>query len=289
MSERRPRSMRKLLLVPVCALLVALVSACGDKDGDDKSAIPEAGATYEGPLHVARRDAEHPNAGAAGDIVDCQTWGSGGASYQEVYSEGATADDPDQALQNGRSEGLFMSATFDGLGVAKTEEDRVLYVLEVDGTIKQAIIVRDGPAAEGTGGPGWYVESWARCDASEMPESFTGGLGQQIWTDLDGNPVPTTQIESWIGPEHCGWQSMTFLYLDDDDVGPFVRAPQPDLENYFGEPYQPHAQLPADAEATGFMRDGKRLWLSSDDDRAYVGTRDDVEVWPRTIQPLGCD
>jgi hypothetical protein len=41
-------------------------------------------------------------------------------------------------------------------------------------------------------------------------------------------------------------------------------------------------------DPTGFSRDGNRLWVSSDGQRAYVGTAHDVEVWPRTIQPLGC-
>jgi len=286
MPEPRRKNVRRLVLVPVC-VVVALLTACGD-EADDTSAIPKADTTYKGPLHVARTDAEHPSAGAAGNIVDCDTWGRGGASYQEVYGGGATADDPEQALEYGRSEGLFLSLEFDGLGVAKTEEDRVLYVLEVGGAFKQAIIVRDGPAAEGTGGPGWYVESWARCDSAEMPASFTDDMGQQIWTDADGNPVPTTRIESWTGPAHCDWQSMTFLFLDGNEESAFVRDPDPELVDYFDEPYQAHAELPADAEATGFMRDGKRLWLSSDGDRAYVGTRDDVEVWPRTVRRLGC-
>jgi hypothetical protein len=131
-----------------------------------------------------------------------------------------------------------------GLLVAKEEEDRVLYVLEVDGAFKQAVIVRNGPATEGAGGAGWYVESWAHCDYSELPRPFTDSLGLQIWTDSSGRPAPTTSVQSWRGPEHCSWQSMTFLYLG---KAAYVRDPLPELDEYFDEQYDEHAVLPADA------------------------------------------
>jgi hypothetical protein len=268
----------------VCALLL-LTAACGETDG---LTVLTADQAYDGPLHVTRADADHPGAGAAGNVVECDTWGDGGFSDAEVYAEGATADSPEQALEVARSEGLFLSVTMDDLDVAQREEDRVLSVLEVDGVVKQALIVRDGPATEGAGGRGWYLESWARCDFAELPRSFTDSLGLQIWTDAAGNPMPTTKIESWKGPEHCDWQAMTFLYLDQDETTTFVRAPQPGLEEYFAEPFVEHAELPADAEDTGYRRDGHRLWISSDRQRAYVGTTDDVEVWPRTVQALAC-
>ena len=78
---------------------------------------------------------------------------------------------------------------------------------------------------------------------------------------------------------------MTFLHLGKAE---YVRDPLPDLAEYFADPYEEHAELPADAFDTGFERDGKHLWLSPDKQRAYVGSKADVEVWPRTIQPLGC-
>lgn len=141
----------------VCAL-VLLAAACGD---DEAVTVGTADHPHEGPLHVTRADAEHPDAGAAGNVVECDTWGDGGVSNAEVYDGGATADSPEQALDVARSEGLWRVA-MEGLGVAKREQDRVLYVLEVDGVMKQALIVRDGPATEWAGGPGWYLESWAR-------------------------------------------------------------------------------------------------------------------------------
>jgi hypothetical protein len=73
----------------------------------------------------------------------------------------------------------------EGLRTAIQEDHRVLYVLEVEGVVKQAVIVR-GRA----GGPSWYVESWARCDYSELPAYLTDSIGRRIWTDLPDTPLP---------------------------------------------------------------------------------------------------
>jgi hypothetical protein len=285
MQPNRPRRRQSLVNPKLAAFALApmlVLAACG---GHDSASPGTALPGFEGPLHVARADAVHPRAGAAGNVVDCETWGSGGLEDAAVYSEGATARTPEGALRIARSEGDFGGAQ-DGLTEAKREDDRVLYVLEVGGKIKQAVIVHNGPATTGAGGPGWYVESWAHCDYSELPESFTDSIGLQIWRDRAGQPVPTTELEVWRGPEHCDWQSMTFLLLDD---AVYVREPLKELSDYFAERYVEHATLPASATNTGFERDRKHLWISADKKRAYAGTVGDVEVWPRTIKPLGCD
>jgi hypothetical protein len=273
--------MRSLTATAAALLAVSVLAACGEQ-GATTGAPSESG--YDGPLHVARSDATHPRAGAAGNVVECEAFGSGGSSGVEEYAEGATADSAEQALRVASSEGGF-GGVQEGLLVAKEEDDRVLYVVEVGDRVKQAVIVRNGPATEGAGGPGWYVESWAHCDYSELPRSFTDSIGLQVWTGADGHPVPTTRIESWIGPEHCDWQSMTFLHLGKAE---YVRNPQPDLADFFAEPYREHAELPGDAVDTGWERDGDHLWLSPDKRRAYVGKQQDVEVWPRTTEHLGC-
>ena len=94
--------------------------------------------------------------------------------------------------------------------------------------------------------------------------------------------MPTTTIESWKGPEHCDWQSMTFLHLGG---AVYVRNPQPDLADFFATPYEEHADLPAHTVDTGYERNGDRLWLSTDRQRAFVGSEQGVEAWPRTIDP----
>jgi hypothetical protein len=271
---------RRAAAILLFALLLA-VSGCGE--AGVTSGEP-AEQTYEGQLDLTREEAQHPGSGAAGDVVDCGTWGSGGFSDVDVYAEGATASGPEQALMVAASESGF-GGVQEGLRVGKREGDRVLYVLEMNGAVKQAVIVHNGPATEGAGGAGWYVESWAHCDYSELPRSFTDSPGLQIWSDSSGRKVPTTTIESWRGPEHCDWQSMTFLYLG---KAVFVRNPQREVADYFAEPYDKHAELPASAVDTGFERAGDHLWLSPEKERAFVGTRDDVEIWPRAIRHLGC-
>ncbi|CAI9401621.1 hypothetical protein [Nocardioides sp. T2.26MG-1] len=167
----------------------------------------------------------------------------------------------------------------------------MLYVAEVDGRPKAAVIVHDGPGSEGAGGDGWHVESWAVCDPVELPSGFVEELGYEVWTDAEGRTVPTSELTVIRGPEHCDWQDMTFLTLTRQGEDPtFVRDPDPELREYFAEPYEPHTRLPGDAVDSGFRRDGDRLWLAPDESRAYVGaTVDDVELWPRTVRPLGCD
>ena len=178
-------------LAALCA--VTLLAGCGDVD---VTAGKPAEHSYEGPLHVARVEAMHPRAGAAGNVVDCTTWGRGSSSGEGVYGAGATADSPAQALKVARSEGG--GGVQEGLLVAKEENDRVLYVIEVEGVVKQAVIVRDGPATEGAGGSGWYVESWAHCDYSDLPRSFTDSIGLQIWPTPMGERHP--QRPSSPGP-----------------------------------------------------------------------------------------
>jgi hypothetical protein len=283
-SGPRRRTMGRHVASGLLLAVALAVGGCSDEHAVSSS--EPARHPYNGPLFVPRDDAEHPGAGAAGDVVDCRTWGDGGFSDEAVYAHGATADSPEQALENARSEMIFGGAQ-EGLRVAKQDEDRVLYVLEVAGMVKQAVIVHNGPATEGAGGPGWHVESWAHCDYSELPRWFTDSIGLQIWTDASGRPVPTTTIQAWKGPEHCDWQSMTFLVLGDERPI-YVREPPPSLDEYFAESYDPHAELPADAIDTGFSRDGKHLWLSADRQQAFVGTEDEVEAWPRDVKGLGC-
>ena len=169
---------------PAVAALVLLLTACSHE-------APTASRPYTGPLHVPRGLGTHPRAGAAGEVVQCRHFGTGGFEDSGIHSEGETADSPEQALDVGISEASFEGGQ-DGLAVAAHTDDRVLFVREVDGVVKQAVIVHDGPGTEGAGGPGWYVESWARCDWSELATTDAVALWMQIWTDHEGQPHDPT-------------------------------------------------------------------------------------------------
>ena len=277
------------LLVVVFAALLPLLSlaACGT----ERSLGEPAAASYDGPLYLAEGEGRHPRAGAAGDVVDCDAWGTGGA-FGGVYSEGATSDSPAGAVKTAYSEGLWSMPR--DLAVAAVSDDRVLYVAEAADRPKASLIVPDGQGAEGAGGDGWYAESWAVCDLVELPADFVEELGYQVWTDAKGQSVPTRRLEVFRGPEHCDWQDMTFLSLGrwDDQAPTFVRDPDPDpsLRECLAEPYLPQATLPAGAVDSGFRRGQDQLWLAPDRSRAYVGPApEDVEMWPRMVKRLDCE
>ena len=277
------RSRGRLVTAVVTACLLGACSSAG-------SSRPVAATAYEGPLHLAEGEGAHPVAGAAGDVVDCDTFGAGSAFHGDVYDQGATADSPDQALDVAFDEGLFLSLPRD-LAVAAVEDDRVLYVAEVDDEPRVAVIVHDGPGSEGAGGDGWHLESWAACDLVELPADFIAEQGYQVWLDEAGGPVPTRDLQVFHGAEHCGWQDMVFLTLGrwDDGAPLFVREPSAELKRYVDEPYVAHATLPAAARDTGYRRGVDHLWVARDTSRVYVGASpDDVEVWPRAHDRLGC-
>jgi hypothetical protein len=263
------------------ALFAAVLTACGDDSGAALD-LPRAEQQYDGPLYV-----DNGRYGAAGEVLECRNRATaGGFENVDVYRDGATSDSVAKAVETARSQGMFLDMPDVDLEVAKTEDDRVLLTYTADGGVRAALVFRDGPATEGAGGDGWYRESWARCDLSEFPEDVAESyFGYQIWTGPDGEPALTTDIVSYPGPEHCDWQSMTFLSLDNKRT--YVRHPLAELRHSVDGTFVASMELPADAVDTGYRRDGNRLWLSPSGDRAYVGRPGDVEAWPSA--ELGCD
>lgn len=138
-----------LLRIFTAVLPLPLLVACGG----DISLGEEATTSYDGPLYLAEGEGRHPRAGATGDVVECHAWGTGGAFHGDVYSEGATSDAPAKAVKTAFSEGLFLSMPRD-LAVAAKSDDRVLYIAEVAGVPKAALILHDGEGSEGAGGDG---------------------------------------------------------------------------------------------------------------------------------------
>ncbi len=294
------REMRPHHRIPgrrLTALLTALVATAGLTSCGHSAAGPSApdpgtggppvptGSAYHGPLHVR---VPHPHKapkperfGAAGHVIDCRTTvgvtgGLPGSDY-----DGEMADSADGALQVAE-DNWPIDGAMDDYRVAARTASRVLYVYRVDRRVKEALIVHHGRTITG---PGWHLESWARCDWSEFPDDVAEQDGRQIWRDASGHRAPTPRVVSFTGPAHCDWQSMTFLHLG---KATYVRAPQAELKAYFDQPYRAHLRLPEHARDTGYHRDGSHLWVSPDRQRAYVGERGDVEQWPRTVKPLGC-
>lgn len=116
------------------------------------------------------------------------------------------------------------------------------------------------------------------------------------WHDEQGRTV-----ESFAGPEHCDWQSATFLYaeVDLDEPGTnaerqqFLRDPEGVFSSELVVPYDGSARLPDDAVDTGLRLESIELWAQPADDApgpdaVYVVEGDSIERWPRTRDEVAC-
>lgn len=263
-----------------------------------------ASTSYEVPLTTGPRPKTAEErvgwSGAAGEVVRCRGPVIGGAA-SAPYPNEDTGATPEAALEAGRRWGSWSGAT-EGFTLARVEGARRLYVLEVAGVAKQALIVRHGPALKGDGTRRtvrrWWLESWARCDYSELPEAVARARGLELWSDASGQRLPTSTIVSFRFQGGC-FDGMTALDLDGPTEGgaveekrvpvEYVRDPDPELRaDYFERDYVEHVPVPADAVHTGYERNGEHLWLSKDRGTAYVGARDDADAWPRAVRPIRC-
>jgi hypothetical protein len=150
-------------------------------------------------------------------------------------------------------------------------------------------VVRDdieGPE----GDRGWGVASYAACDPAEWPPSTSDALGIDVWSNRDGDRVPTSTIQSFRGAEHCGWEDTTFLWLGEGGRdGEFYREPSPDMRRFLLTTYAAEVALPPDARDSGFARDGRQLWLAADGSAAYlVGAGGGAERLPASSRPFRC-
>lgn len=295
------RSWRGRLPVAILSVVIAtLVSGCGQ---DVIAAPPEPAPTsyptdwpppYDGPLEVAVTSppgaTSAERGGAAGRVVRCTSTVLGGYSapdeHREVVSSSPT-DDLERALSYGGG-GVVVSTLLQ----VRADGPRQLWTYDVDGLPKLALVFLQGTARDQR--VGWWIETWARCDIAEFPDAIARARGVQVWVDGSGRRLPTTTISSSAGPQHCDWESMTLLFLgagDDDefeDQELYVSDVQPGLEDYFDERYVAAGPLPADAVDTGWSYRGRHLWLDPQRRRAYVGSARSVQIWPRTVTPLGC-
>ena len=119
--------------------------------------------------------------------------------------------------------------------------------------------------------------------------------------DRDGREADTKEIEVYRGPDHCGWEGVTFLRLG-SPVGQnmghvdrmYIRDPDGVLADQTVRKFNRRVTLPNDARFTGYASDPGQLWFARDDqDTVAYFVSDDggrhVEAWPRTKAILGCD
>lgn len=119
------------------------------------------------------------------------------------------------------------------------------------------------------------------------------------WTTADGCLVRIDVLADRSGPEHCGWQSARVIitgipigarYTDDRNDAEYVRDP----DNVFGDlatasAFDPDAELPDGAVATGLRLQDTELWADAGDPSAiYLVSGTSVERWPLDPEPAVC-
>jgi hypothetical protein len=289
-------------LAVVASGLVLLLGGCGS-DPTVVSGTSPAGITpYDGPLSLPVDHADDASvlarSGAAGRALECsgKAYDGGGGDYDSGLE--SAQGSPEAALENYFHEEGW-AATWGmpshGYRIERRDDHRVLFSYDVDGRTRAAVVVADS-VEDWKHHTGWGVEGWARCDPAEFPAAFTDGLALAVWTDATGARVPVTTVTSWQGPEHCDWQDITFLEIGSEANGrgkeEYLRDTTGELGRWLDGSYDAHATLPTDATDTGWRHDGRGLWKVPDRSAAYLvdlADPTDVERWPASTEPIGCD
>ncbi|MFI0508822.1 hypothetical protein ACH3Y9_02710 [Streptomyces sp. WSLK1-5] len=275
---------RGLWVVP--AVVAMALTGCESGEGVVVEGNAPASA-YDGPLNVPTRELdEHtPRAlrlasGAAGRALECA-----GEIHHGNGPDGWSADDGGDSPQEGLE--LYFDL-FDpgeprsGYRVERREADRVLYSYDVDGRTKVAVVV----AKDQRNRPGWGPETSATCDPSELPAAWTASHGYEIWTDRTGKRVPTAEVSSGPGDDHCGWTQVHFLRLGERT---YARDPEGLLDpGTLTAAHDDSATLPTDAHDTGYRYGKQELWLTDSQRTAYVRTPDGVAAWPLLAEQVAC-
>lgn len=113
----------------------------------------------------------------------------------------------------------------------------------------------------------------------------------------DGREVGEFELTTIAGPSHCGWQSVTMMFVGWPPGANtmtfagsrmYVRDPQGAYGAQFRDRLVLHATLPSDARPTGHRLGPIALYLSpSDQDEGiYVVAPSGAERWPR-VDPAG--
>ena len=228
--------------------------------------------------------------GAAARALECETvaYAGGGGDYVDGGLE-TVQDSPAQALENWLDEQFVATMPGAGYRVERRDDGRVLLSYDVDGRTRAAVVVADG-IRDWRDTTGWGVESWAGCDPIELPEEILDAMEVTVWQDARGDPVPVARVHSF--DDWCDLSGVTVV-----QVGPewrrdqrWWRDPTGQLSVQGAQRCEANAELPADAEPTGWHQEHRELWLVPDRSAAYlVSTKDpdDVERWP-TAQGLSC-
>jgi len=115
----------------------------------------------------------------------------------------------------------------------------------------------------------------------------------------EGRAVSGFELTTFSGPDHCGWQSATFLIMGWPvgtvsrtiaDARQYIRDPRGAVKTSLRDRLDLRATLPADARPTGYRHGSIELYLSpsNQNDGIYVVGPGGAERWPRDDPPTGC-
>jgi len=258
---------------------------------------------YDGPMSLPIDHSDEADvmarSGAAARALECTgtPYDGGGADYADSGLE-SVKDDPEAALADWfAKEGTGWGMPDSEYRVERRDGDRVLFSYDAEGRTRAAVIVADG-IKDWKHHTGWGVETWAQCDPSELPAAFTDRRNLGVWTDAEGRRVPVSEVLSFQGAAHCGWEDITFLRIGeearrvDDRLEEYVRDTDGELARELHGEFEARASVPSTATDTGWRRDGRELWVVPDKSAAYLVSVDDstdVERWPASTVPIGCD
>ncbi|MEU6841980.1 hypothetical protein ABZ930_08920 [Streptomyces sp. NPDC046716] len=283
-------------VAPAAVGMLAL-TACGGTEVPDGLIVAKPSAApahpYSGPLKArtpeqADEDSPLEGGGAALLALECAGRPHDAGSVADEGSGDDGAGSAAEALARQAADGLD-DMPDRGYRVETRTGHRVLYSYDVAGRTRAAVIVAEDRR-------GWSAETYASCDPSEFRARERARLSILVWQDARGRPVSTAKVVSWMGAEHCDWQSAEFVTLDGGDDGrwrgrQYLRDPEGKLADIDGlsSTYAKDVKLPADAVDTGYRQDGRELWLARDKSWAYVRDADGaVERWPGRKEPVGC-
>ena len=174
----------------------------------------------------------------------------------------------------------YASLPLDGYTELHVDAHWASYAHLVDGHAKAIILLGD----ESELGPGWAVLALRACDASEFDPSTPLSFPVTVWTDANGNRLPTTTIRSALGPGHCNWD-VIWLQMSD---ALFFRDVEGKMTDFTTSTFAVVDEVPAAAVDTGFRSGELALWIDPVGD-AYLVSPDQIERWPRSTEPhLAC-
>jgi hypothetical protein len=250
---------------------------------------------YDGPLQLSTSQVDdatvEERSGAAARALECDTAPYAGGRGEYDSGLASVQDSAEAALSNYFAEEGLGWAPQEGYRVEREDDGRVMLSYDVAQRSK-VVFIAAADVVDYNDECGWGIETWAECDPAELPAEITDDFGVQIWQDEHGDRVPVAVIHSSQGPEHCDWQDITFLVLGKDEEGPdYLRDTDGELTRWLTTTYDDHAVLPDDATDTGYHRDGRHLWLTTDRRAAYLVDEADptnVERWPGVRERFGC-